>query len=70
MEVENINLMWTPHTKKLLENYVLTQYEENADLSDDSLIREFRYLHDNNQLDQLFLCEYITSPERLQNEFA
>lgn len=59
--IENIELLCAPLTKQLLINYVKTQYEENADLSNESLRIELLWLYNNNSLDQLFLGEYLTS---------
>jgi hypothetical protein len=61
MRIENIELLYTPITKQLLISYVKVQYEENADISDESLKRELLLLYTNNQLDQLFIAEYLTS---------
>ncbi len=63
--IENIELLCTPLTKQLLINYVKTQYEENADLSNESLRIELLWLYNNNSLDQLFLGEYLTSETNL-----
>ncbi len=65
MTIENIELHYTPLTKQLLIYYVKTQYEENADISDESLRTELLWLCNNNQLDQLFLGEYLLSETRL-----
>lgn len=65
MTIENIELLFTPHTKQLLINYVKVQYEEHADISDESLKSELISLYNNNQLDQLFLGEYLLSESRL-----
>ncbi|REE25648.1 hypothetical protein DFQ09_102239 [Winogradskyella pacifica] len=63
--IKNIELLYTPLTKQLLINFVKFQYEENADISDDSLKTELIWLHNNNQLDQLFIGEYLQSESRL-----
>tara|TARA_R110000751_G_scaffold203091_1_gene307531 strand:- start:56 stop:271 length:216 start_codon:yes stop_codon:yes gene_type:complete len=65
MRIQNIELQFTPITKQLLINYVKVQYEENADISDESLKRELLLLYTNNQLDQLFIGEYLLSESRL-----
>lgn len=62
--MENIELMYTPNTKKLLIAYVSIQYQEDADYSDESLKRELISLHENNELDQLILAEYLTCEAR------
>jgi len=68
-KIENIELPLTPLTKQLLIKFVTLKYEEYADISDDSLRAELIWLHNNNQLDQLFLCEYLTSDLRLKSIF-
>ena len=62
--IENIKLMYTPHIKQLLINYVSIQYQEYADYSDDALKTELLSLYENNDLDQLILAEYLTSEAR------
>ena len=62
--IENIELLYTPYTKKLLINYVSIQYQEEADYSDESLKNELISLHENNELDQLFLAEYLSCEAR------
>ncbi|MDB0601777.1 hypothetical protein PL373_11575 [Tenacibaculum maritimum] len=62
--IENIELMYTPNTKKLLIAYVSIQYQEGADYSDESLKNELIWLYENNQLDQLILAEYLTCEVR------
>jgi hypothetical protein len=57
-----------PKTKELLAEYVLEQYEEDADISDESLKREFIWLYENNELSRLFISEYIHSQDRLRDE--
>ena len=69
MTIENIELLFTPLTKQLLIIYVKVQYEEYADISDESLKRELLLLYENNQLDQLFLGEYLCSEIRLKQEW-
>ncbi|MBO0593128.1 hypothetical protein I2486_17130 [Cellulophaga sp. E16_2] len=59
-----IELMYTPYTKELLIQYVSLQYEEDADFSDESLKTELLWLYKNNELDQLFLAEYLSSEAR------
>ncbi|OCK42244.1 hypothetical protein BA195_11510 [Tenacibaculum soleae] len=64
MTIENIELLYTPYTKKLLINYVSIQYQEEADYSDESLKIELIWLHENNELDQLILAEYLSCEAR------
>lgn len=66
MRIENIELQFTSITKQLLSNYVKVQYEENADISEDSLRAELLWLYKSNQLDQLFIGEYLLSENYLK----
>ena len=59
--IENINIAKTPLIKELLITYVKVRYEEDALINDDILQQEFDWLVKNNQLEQLFLAEYIIS---------
>ena len=59
--LEEINLDETPLTRQLLENYVLRMYEEQADLSTESLKRELILLKESNELQQLILAEVLTN---------
>lgn len=59
--LESIDMLYTPLTKQLLINYIKIQYEENADISNESLKAELLWLYENNQLDQLLLGEYLVS---------
>jgi uncharacterized protein YqgQ len=62
--IENIKLMYTPHTKQLLTTYCQIQYWEKASFSDELLMQELIWLYENNELDQLILAEYLTSEAR------
>ncbi|WP_275315266.1 hypothetical protein [Tenacibaculum bernardetii] len=64
MTIENIELLYTPYTKKLLINYVSIQYQEDADYSNESLKNELIWLHENNELDQLILAEFLSCETR------
>lgn len=64
--MEELELIYTPLTKKLLVIYVTRKYEESADTSDEMLKRELIWLYQNNQLSELLVCEYIYSEERLK----
>ena len=64
--MENIELNFTPITEQLLINYVKVKYEENADISEDSLRIELLWLYKSNQLDQLFIGEYLLSENYLK----
>ncbi|QXP58421.1 hypothetical protein [Olleya sp. HaHaR_3_96] len=59
--LEKINLDETPLTRQLLENYVLRMYEDEADLSDESLKTELILLKNSNELQQLVLAEALTN---------
>ena len=66
-EIEEINLMYTPHTKALLIIYVGIMYEENAVYTDESLKVELLLLYRNNDLAELITAEWICSLERLKS---
>ncbi|MCF6168007.1 hypothetical protein [Lutibacter sp.] len=59
--MDEVELMYTPLTKQLLINYVITEYQEEADTSDESLKRELNWLYKNNQLSNLIISELIHS---------
>lgn len=59
--MDEVELMYTPLTKQLLINYVTTEYQEEADISDESLKRELYWLYKNNQLSNLIICELVHS---------
>ena len=67
-EIEEINLIYTPHTKELLKNYVGIMYEENAVYTDESLKAELLLLYRNNDLAELITAEWICSEKRLKAE--
>jgi hypothetical protein len=61
--MENIEIKdfrFNPELRKLLIQYCLMMYEENAILDEENLIKEYNYLNDNNSLNELFLCEFQT----------
>ena len=64
--MDEVELLYTPLTKQLLINYVITEYEEAADISDESLKRELDWLYKNNLLSNLIICEFINSEEYLK----
>lgn len=57
----NIDTAKTPLIKELLITYVRARYEEEALINDDILQQEFDWLIKNNQLEEIFLAEYIVS---------
>lgn len=59
--MSNFNLDQNPGTKQLLINYVLMEYEENADCSNESLMREWWYLYENNLLALLSTAEGLNA---------
>lgn len=61
METQLENLENTPRLKYLLKELVLCEYEENADISDYSLWREYLWLLNNNQLNRLWEMEKLLS---------
>ncbi len=58
---EITSLDFNEKLKSLLMIYVRINYEENADYSEDSLMSEYRYLLNNNELNLLFQCEKLES---------
>ncbi|BCY29685.1 hypothetical protein [Flavobacterium okayamense] len=67
--MENIQIRdfkYNPELRRLLVEYCLVVYEENAILNDENLIAEYNYLLENNKLNEIFNCEYLTI-KTLQN---
>lgn len=60
-KVTNIDIAKTPLIKELLITYVKTTYEKEAIINDDILQQEYNWLVKNNQLEEIFLAEYIVS---------
>ena len=48
-----------PQLRKLLANYCLTMYEENAIIDDEHLLKEYNWLKSKNSLAELFSCEFL-----------
>ena len=63
--IDKIELLYTPLTEQLLINFVKIQYEENADISEESLKAELVWLYNSNQLDQLIVGEYLLNKQKL-----
>ncbi|CAL2101870.1 conserved protein of unknown function [Tenacibaculum sp. 190130A14a] len=59
--LENIDITKTPLIKELLITYAKVTYEEEAIINDDILQEEYNWLVKNNQLEELFLAEYIVT---------
>lgn len=57
--IEDLEL--TPTLKRLLKEYVLFQYEEHADTTEYSLMKEYHHLKDNNKLNDLFIQEKLNN---------
>lgn len=57
--IEDLSL--TPTLKRLLKEYVLFQYEEHADITEYSLMKEYHHLKDNNKLNDLFIQEKLNN---------
>jgi len=55
-----------PMLKQLLTNYVLFQYEEEAQTDNASLVAEYLSLRDNNELNLLFTQEFLDSTGSLE----
>lgn len=68
-QMGGVNLDYLPHTKALLILYITWKYEEDADISNESLLREWWYLHDNNLLHELSTNESVYSPEQYKEYF-
>lgn len=60
-QMTNFNLDQNPCTKQLLMNYVSIEYQEDADYCNDSLMREWWYLNENNLLALLFTGEGLNA---------
>ena len=63
--IDKIELLYTPLIEQLLINLVKIQYEENADISEESLKAELVWLYNSNQLDQLIVGEYLLNKQKL-----
>ena len=59
--IKNIDIAKTPLIKELLITYVKARYEEEALINDEVLQQEYDWLLENNQLEELFLAEYIVT---------
>ena len=68
-QMGGVNLDRLPHTKALLILYITWKYEDAADISNESLLREWWYLYGNNLLHELFTNESIYSPEQYEEYF-
>ena len=62
IEFDNIkNLDNNPKLKSLIIEYCLMQYEENAIIDEEHLLKEYNYLRDNNKLHEIFECEMLNN---------
>lgn len=59
MQITNFN--YNPKLRQSLIDYSLRIYEENAILDDEHLLMEYNLLLRNNNLNALFLEEYLTN---------
>ena len=50
-----------PLFKELLIQYCMVQYEEEAILTDESLVKEYIYLRNEGKIHELFECEMLTN---------
>ena len=57
-----------PRLQFLLREFVLINYESDADTSDYSLIREYNFLNDTNQLNLLFELETLLTQWNVEKE--
>ncbi|WP_435416630.1 hypothetical protein [Polaribacter aestuariivivens] len=69
-EINEYTLEFMKNLKQLLINYISVTYEENADFSINSLIKEYYLLERNNNLHYLFEVEYLISSVRLELEYG
>lgn len=53
-----------PLLKPLVVNYMTYEYEGDADLSDESILNELRYLYDNDLMKLLADYEFTFSAKR------
>jgi hypothetical protein len=54
-------LDYSPVLTKLLINYIIRKYEEDAITDDWHLYQEYSWLYDNNKLNELFEEEALTN---------
>lgn len=68
LEIKDINDV--PLIKALVINYMTYEYEGDAELDDDSVLNELRYLYNNNLMYLLLDYEFTFSCRRLEREMS
>lgn len=69
--MEEINdFKYNPILRKMLVNYCLRMYEEDAILDDEHLLMEYRLLITDNNLNALFVEEYLINYLRDGDEYS
>lgn len=66
LEITNINDV--PLIKALVINYMTYEYEADAELDDDSVLNELRYLYNNNLMGVLVDYEFTFSSHQVERE--
>ncbi|MEO8516631.1 MAG: hypothetical protein ABI426_07805 [Flavobacterium sp.] len=57
--IEITDFKYNPILRRMLVNYCIRIYEENAILDDEHLLQEYNHLKKNNELHFLFEEEYL-----------
>lgn len=65
LEIRDFTL--NPILKGLLIDYVLFQYNENADVSNEGLYAEYLHLEETKRLNELFIQEKLTNYYQTMN---
>jgi hypothetical protein len=60
-----MNLNNNPLLMHLLKKYMVFEYQEDVDLSEESIWREYQYLLNNNELNKLFIQESLDNTSGL-----
>ncbi|CAM4354066.1 hypothetical protein [Gillisia hiemivivida] len=68
--LEIININDVPLIKALVINYMTYEYEADAELNDDSVLNELRYLYNNNLMGVLVDYEFTFSNHQLEREMS
>ncbi|TBW28266.1 hypothetical protein [Gramella sp. KN1008] len=68
VSLEDVDLNYTPHTKYLIKQYLINQYEGEIELSNETLKEFLLRLHRNDDIDSLILSEWIYSPGSIEFE--
>ena len=57
--IEIKDFKFSPTLRRMLVNYIIRMYEEDAILDDEHLLKEYNLLKKNNELHFLFEEEYL-----------